>query len=162
MTWHLNESGVLTISGTGRMYDYSIDDYTYAPWYEQRKSMTDVQIDNRVSYIGNAAFYECSMTSVTLPESLTEIGEYAFKGSALTSITVPNAVEKIGVGAFSSVAYLKTAVLPDKLTVISKKLFEQDFRLLDVTIPSNLQRIEESAFSQCYGLKRVRLAPVVY
>ena len=117
----------------------------------------NVQIDNRVSYIGNAAFYECSMTSVTLPESLTEIGEYAFKGSALTSITVPDEVEKIGVGAFSSVAYLKTAVLPDKLTIISKKLFEQDYRLLDVTIPSSLQRIEESAFSQCYGLKSVVL-----
>ena len=41
LTWDLTD-GVLTISGTGEMTDYS---YNSAPWYSNRSSITNVIIE---------------------------------------------------------------------------------------------------------------------
>ena len=37
LTWSLDDAGVLTISGTGDMYDYSVT--SSAPWYSNRSSI---------------------------------------------------------------------------------------------------------------------------
>lgn len=65
--------GVLTITGTGDMWDYS---YGTAPWGQ-------------------------AITSVVLPEGITSIGAYAFADCAeLAEITIPTKVAKIGLMAF--------------------------------------------------------------
>ena len=52
VTWSLDtESGVLTISGSGGMNNYS---YSYrAPWYSQRGNIKSVNIENGVTSIGD-------------------------------------------------------------------------------------------------------------
>ncbi|MCD8017444.1 MAG: leucine-rich repeat domain-containing protein, partial [Oscillospiraceae bacterium] len=80
LTWSLNtETGVLTISGTGNMTDWSsISD---VDWYSYRTSITQVVIEDGVTSIGAYAFYNCSsLTSVVIPETVTSIESCAFSG----------------------------------------------------------------------------------
>jgi hypothetical protein len=100
------DNGVLTISGTGAMPDYS---YTsYAPWYNYRSSITTINIEDGVTTIGNSAFYNCSsLNSVSIGSSVTTIGNYAFNGcSSLASITIGSSVTTIGYYAFSGCSSL--------------------------------------------------------
>lgn len=103
LKWHLTDDGVLTITGKGRMYDYSIFDDT--PW--RYSIVKRIIIGDGVTTIGDWAFRGCSSpTSVTIPNSVTTIGGYAFSGcSSLTSITIPNSVTTIGIEAFSRCIY---------------------------------------------------------
>ena len=60
LTWTLDSEGLLTISGSGAMYDY----YNYVPWDGSR--IKSVEITEGVTSIGNKAFSRCtSLTSVT-------------------------------------------------------------------------------------------------
>ena len=90
LKWHLNDNGVLTITGKGEMYDYS-----YTPWtYDD---LTRVIIGNGVTTIGKNAFGGLSsLTYVTIPNSVTTIRESAFHDcNSLTYVTIPNSVTTI-------------------------------------------------------------------
>jgi len=54
LTWNLDSDGTLTISGSGEMWDYSY--YSDVPWYNNRKSITQLVIGDSVSSIGYYAF----------------------------------------------------------------------------------------------------------
>ena len=79
-TWSLNlATGVMTISGTGAMDDYSSS--PYGPWYANyRPYIVSVVVEDGITRIGSYAFYSCSaaLTSVTIPTSVTSIGARAF------------------------------------------------------------------------------------
>ena len=101
LTWDLT-NGVLTISGTGAMANYSPSG---VPWYSSRSSIQSIIISDGCSSIGRNAFYNCSsLTSVTIPNSVTSINNDAFWGcSSLTSLTIPNSVTSIKSYAFLNV-----------------------------------------------------------
>ena len=128
LTWTLNSEGVLTISGSGDMYDY---DFSSAPWYGSRRRVKSAVIAEGVTSIGRYAFEGCeSLTSVTIPDSVTSIGEYAFCDcTSLTSVTIPNSVTSIGEHAF----YYCTS-------------------LTSVTIPNSVKSIGDGAFASCTSL----------
>jgi len=101
VSWQLC-SGVLTISGTGAMTDFSSN--SGAPWYSYRRSITSVVIESGITTIGDNAFYGCSnLTEVTIPASVTSIGNSTFQNcSSLTSATVLNPTPPaLGSNAFS-------------------------------------------------------------
>ena len=95
LKWHFTDDGVLTISGEGKMYDYSVS-YNSAPW--RYFGVKRIIIGDSVTTIGNSAFSDCSsLTSVTIPNGVTTIGDNAFENcSSLTSVTIPNSVTTIG------------------------------------------------------------------
>ena len=88
----------------------SIGDYAFS----ECSSLTSITIPESVTSIGDSAFYNCSsLTSIKIPDSVTSIGSYAFSGcSSLTSITIPDSVKSIGSSAFSGCSSLESITLP--------------------------------------------------
>ena len=76
LTWTLDTEGLLTISGTGEMYDYLLEDNP-APYYGYRDTIRSLSIGEGVTRIGSNAFYNCSgLLIVNIPNTVTSIGEY--------------------------------------------------------------------------------------
>ena len=117
--WSYNaNTGTLTISGTGAMYDYNSDTFgsgTYEkcpPWSSGGGAsfyynITSVVVGEGITRIGTEAFgssYSAgildNLRNVSLPSTLKEIGNNAFRNSAITSVTLPSSLEVIGSGVF--------------------------------------------------------------
>lgn len=98
LSWNY-EAGVLTISGAGAMHDfgYEGENGTDVPWSKYKASIKKVLIEDGVTSIGNAAFWQCtSLTSVAIPDSVTRIGRCAFaECSSLASINLPDDIMTI-------------------------------------------------------------------
>ncbi len=102
LTWVFDrDTGVLTLSGSGNMYDWS--DWKEVPWYP----------------------YADAITEIVLPEHLTAIGENAFRGTAVTEVTVPESVSRIGAYAFGYCGDLKrfTVLCPECTLDASLSIF---------------------------------------
>ena len=100
--------------------------------WEWTKTITQVDIGNTVTSIGNSAFYSCSMTNVTIPDSVTGIENHAFYECRLMSVTIPDSVKSIGSFAFFSCS-----------------------RLMSMTIGNSVMNIREAAFVGCSSLTNV-------
>ena len=148
LTWELDEIGILTISGTGDMYNYS-EDYL-APWSEHCFEITNVTISDGVTSIGSSAFCYCSVKSITLPFGLKHIGASAFFNCPnIQQINIPDSVEYIDPYAFSCCKGLHTVQLPASLTLISEELFAECDNLRNLSIPDTVTEIGANAFSKC-------------
>ena len=81
-------NGTLTISGTGRMTNFTKD--APAPWADQADQITTVEVEGTVTSVGATAFKDCTaLTTVNIPLSVGYIKTGAFKGcTALTSVTI--------------------------------------------------------------------------
>ena len=186
MSWNLNGNGVLTISGTGNMPDYSS---TSQPWYKYRESIKQVKIGDGITGIGDYAFSGCTnLTSVTIPGNVTSIGDYAFGGcKALEELTIPEGVKKLGYkiiadtyiekikipstvitsgsdseyniwyGALAGDGVLTEVEFAEGMTRIPAYVCENASSVEKVVIPSTVTRIGISAFDGCGGLKGVSL-----
>ena len=128
LTWDLTDS-VLTISGTGAMINYEMNNYNNndfpAPWSSYRSSITSAVINECVTSIGEWAFDGCSkLTSIIIPNTVTSIGNGAFYGcSSLTSVKIPNSVTSIGNGAFYGCSGLTSVTIPNSVTSIGSGAF---------------------------------------
>ena len=109
LTWILDdETGVLTISGSGDMSDYKINKFLGTiyllthPWKSYKSDIKTIVISDGVTSIGNYAFAKItSLETVIIPDSVVSIGIGAFIGcAALKSIAVPNESAVIGEYAF--------------------------------------------------------------
>ncbi len=134
------DTGVLTIGGTGDMYDYakgysSSSTGEKTPWYDSNSSITSVVVGSGITYIGNNAFAQTSATSITIPESVTKIGEGAFAYTPATSITLPESLETIGEGAFKE-SHINTINIPANVTSIGTTPFYASRYLTAITVDS--------------------------
>ena len=148
LKWHFTDDGLLTISGEGEMYDYSVP-YNSAPW--RYFGVKRIIIGNRVTTIGEYAFSECSsLTSVTIPNSVTTIGDKAFSDcSSLTSVTIGNSVTTIEQAAFGGCSSLTSVNIGNSVTEIGWYAFSDCSSLTSVTIPNSVKTIGIGAFSGC-------------
>lgn len=151
VTWAFDtEIGILRISGSGKMKNFSTVDM---PWYSFRMSVNSVVINRGVTAIGGQAFYACrNLTDVTISDSVQTIEDAAFMNCGFSSLTVPNSVTYIGYHAFSGCENLTEIMLPDSLAHICSYMFEGCSSLERFTIPSNVTNIGYDAFSRCTGL----------
>ena len=125
------ETGVLTINGTGPMYDYSS---TNSPFYDKIKS-------------------------VIIENGITSIGERAFEGcTSLTGVTIPNCVTSIGINAFSDCTSLTSVTISDSVTGIGDSAFYNCKSLTNVTIPNSVTNIGDGAFSYCTSLATIEVS----
>lgn len=153
VTWEF-DSGILTISGTGAMDDYTEKEDDYLPWMEYRSDIRGIVVENGVTAVGDYAFAACTSAEVVqLPDTLSSVGKHAFEECyALSEITIPSGVVSVGEYAFSG-SGLADIVLPDGITKIEKYTFESCRDLLSITIPENVTVIDEYAFYNCVAMK---------
>jgi len=156
--WSLN-NGVLTINGTGPMYDYSQAPASLPPWFSSVRQITKVDVKEGVTSIGNYSFIaHQSVIEVTLPSSLTRIGSYSFMDcETLTRLTIPESVKTIEESAFYLCSRLVEINIPKGLTTISNFVFGYCSSLKQITIPDGVISIGEDAFSLCTGLQQVNI-----
>lgn len=180
LEWTLKD-GVLTISGTGEMYDYNYYDNT-SPWSGARSKIVDVVLDDGITKIGSGAFYDCnSLRSISIPNSVTRISYGAFlycdslrsanipsgvtsiEGQtfsgcgALESVTIPNSVTYIGAEAFADCRSLESVVIPEGVTYIDFGAFTRCHRLKSISLPDSLTNIEWEAFYSCESLEDITI-----
>ena len=87
LIWRFSDSGILTISGSGAMFNFS--DANDTPWSANKTSVTTVNVENGVVSIGNNAFNSCeNLLVINLPSTITGIGTNAF--NACSKLTVVN------------------------------------------------------------------------
>lgn len=148
LTWELT-AGILTIKGTGDMYDYSSADP--APWSAKNNDISEITVSEGVTSIGNNAFHSCKAESVDLQRtSLISIGKNAFsRCTMLTSIFIPESVQSIGSEAFSLCEGLSMVELPTTLTIIPDGIFTDCAQLGSVYIPDTVTEIGANAFLRC-------------
>lgn len=176
-TWSLNlATGVMTISGTGAMTDYT---YTNTkgnmPWWENyRPYIASVVVEDGITRIGDYAFYSCSaaLTSVTIPTSVTSIGARAFhdcnKLNMGGAFYAGNENQWCGITFDDETANpiykaKKLYVNNDQLltnasintATINAYAFTHDEALESVEFTSAMKTIGNSAFSDCTNITNV-------
>ncbi len=180
LTWQFDEtSKILTISGSGDMWDYGYYERGYqknAPW--DGSLLESVSLPDGLTKIGDDAFYKATnLKSISIPYSVTSIGDFAFSGATnleiasipygvksigshafsstnLKTLSIPDSVEIIGNGAFSGIK-IKSVSLPKTLVNISDYIFYGCEELTSIVIPRNVKMIGYRAFGNCKALKSV-------
>ena len=178
LTWQLTGSGnslTLTISGDGEMYDYTI--YSGGrPWDSYKSNIKTVIIENRVTAIGECAFYQCSnLEFVTIPKSVVKLGYRSFFSCGnLTTITIPDSVTTIESGVFEACSNLTSinvnannpnyssddGVLYNKLqdTLICCPAGKSE----TFTIPDFVTMVADKAFQNCRKLTSITVPGSVF
>ncbi len=181
LTWMLDHSGTLTITGEGNMsYAYSPEEI---PWNKYREDIREVVIGNGITDVGNYAFQGCSnLKAVTLPDSLVLLGNYAFAEctslnsaalpdrvtelqyycfdgcTALTNVTLPENLNTLGDGAFRGCTELPSQELPKGLEYIGHEAYRGCSSLTTVTIPETVVNLGSYAFAECSSLQAAVLS----
>jgi len=176
--WKL-ENGVMTISGSGPMYNYG---QAAAPYMGYRSIIKEVVIEKGITTVGDNAFFNCQwiekvsipdgiekigdyafwcarpLEEVHLPEGVKTIGEEAFGGcNSLQTVNIPSTVTAIGDYAFS-VCDLQSLELPDGLKSIGRSAFSENRSLQSIAIPDTVTEMGSEVFRSCSGLKSVKLS----
>ena len=133
--------------------------------FREYVSLKSVKFPSTLTTIGPRAFYACEkLSSVKLPDGLKKIGSGAFHDCALTSITIPDSVTSLAydldvgeaaLGAFGCPKLTKVT-LGKGITRIPYGCFSSTL-IESITIPSNVTRIEEYAFSFCRNLTSITI-----
>lgn len=157
--WSFNDkNGTLTISGNGKMADYSYDvddpdgydDYDdvfkvtpNTPWKNYVTKIKTVVIEKGVKNIGSLAFMNCTN---------------------LATVKIAGSVSSVGFLSFANCRKLTNISLPKNLTSIQSFAFMNCNKLSKVTIPnSNIKmNIDSDVFFGCTNLKSFNIPKQVY
>lgn len=145
----------LSITGTGRMYDY--DQATLnSPFRNYYNYIRTATIGSGVTSIGNAAFVQLiQMTSISLPNTILEIMPYAFAlCSKLQSISLPPEINYIGDYTFDQCSALPSIRIPEKVVYILTCAFTNCVGLRSVTFSNALQYVGQDSFFWVHSVRR--------
>lgn len=155
----LDETGTLTLSGTGAMWDGKEikKDGAYRSSLTQTVNIAGnntyisnlvykIVINDGITSIGNYAFYQFyKLQSLSIGSSVTSIGEYAFCcTSGLHTVTIPGTVRKIGIGAFEG-SGLTSCTLNTGIQTIDNYAFKYN-QIKSIAIPDGITMVGEDAF----------------
>lgn len=176
LVYELSEDGLLTVSGSGKMDDFTAE--AGAPWSEKAQSILSVEIKDGVESIGEYAFYGCeNLASVSIAPSVSSVGKNAFYNTGIYndvvnwadgalyishvliradgglngrySVSVDTSV--IADSAFENCEGMTGVTLPSSLEIIGDKAFFGCSSLSVVTIPSSVKKIGNAAFACANG-----------
>ena len=158
--WKYDNTGTLTISGTGAMADFSVG---ASPWYDYETEITTVVVENGVTYVGKNSFRTFdNLTTATIADSVEKIGGYAFYSSSkLESVKLSNNLTYISQRAFGYCSSLASIVIPKSVTYIEGEAFIACSSLTSIEIPDGIEEIGSGLFSGCSSLTSIKLSDTI-
>ena len=155
--WTLDDKGVLTVSGTGDMNEYT--ETSLVPWVDYVDQIKTVKVLTGITAIGSYCFFGCeNLSSVSIADSVVRLGSFAFAGcTALTQVQLPAGLISLGNGVFrySHVAAFTISTDNDSYMTADGVLFSKNGKMLisfppykagDYTIPDGCVTIGSLAF----------------
>ena len=170
LTWTLTTDGVLTITGSGAMFDYSTS--KRPEWYPYEYAIKTLVLSDDITHIGSYAFHQlfqpCNdvyIAEVNLPSKLESIGDYAFADTyKIENIAIPAGVTSVGTCAFqnacqktgfvngdldTSQELYGTLTLPERWPSMGERAFGGNYFRHGLTVPSGTTQITNRAFYGC-------------
>lgn len=116
-----------------------------------------------ISTIDASAFEGCvNLTDINLSDKLTTINGLAFYNTGLTEITVPASLTKITTASAAGKTVspfaggvLRKVTFADGVTKSLQGMFMGTTSLEEVVLPKSLKTIDQNAFKDCSGLKKL-------
>ena len=130
LIWSL-EGNKLIISGNGDMYDF---DEGKAPWRSLNSYITEIEIQNNVTKIGDYAF--CNLT-------------------ILNDVKIGKDVTEIGIGAFKNCMQIKNISIPKKVSEIKASTFENCSNIEELILPIKVKSLEDTAIDGCNSIQSI-------
>ena len=156
-----NGTGVLNITGTGDMYEYT--EISSIPWYSYRYDIEKIMIDSQVESVSAVALACCTnLTSIYVdPDSKyfsnDAVGALFNKaqtvllkypaGNERTIYIIPETVSVIGEYAFAQMKHLSVVGIPESVTNIGEFAFSSSSNIFKIYAGS------ESQFESINGLE---------
>lgn len=125
------DANLLTIEGTGRMWDFDVASPAYREYSQEVKSII---VTEGIVRVGNNAF---SMFPV------------------LETVGLSNSIQSIGSYAFERCPTLYYVNIPEGVTVINESTFNGCYSLTAAVIPSSVTEIGEDAYTACRSLMQI-------
>ncbi len=147
--WSL-ENGVLTISGTGAMWDYYYDTeptpWDYSHTFDVTPPFQKVIVEEGITHIGDQAFACCSeLGEIIIPSSVISMGHYALDECEKLTSAGP-------IGSNSCIQFGWTDEIPN---YAFGSIFEGLSRLEWIILPASMTRIGRDAFENCGSLSQI-------
>ena len=164
VVWNLKDDGVLSIGGSGRM-----DDYFGAglpPWDKMKDNIKEVVIENGVTSIGSAAFFNYpNIMKITLGNDVKKIGDYAFFNCLKITDINWNACDVDDFGSnkiFDSIGTEQngiTVIFGENVNSIPANAFNtvNSPNIKKIVIGDNVSIIKERAFMNCFNVTDVTI-----
>lgn len=141
-------------------YDNVLYDKALTILHSVPKNRTDsaVKLPENLQEITESAFEgNTFIKELTIPSSVQFVDSYAFSGCTnLESVVFEGKITQIGQGAFKNCKQLKKLVLPTDLRAIPNEM-AKGCAFEEITMPTRVERIGESAFEDCINLKIIFL-----
>ena len=167
--WSLDSHGKLTITGSGKMAQYT---YTWnTPWNNVIRQIKEVTVAKDLTSLSgftdavnlekitfeegsqvSSMWYENfqntpKLKSIKLPEKMMIISQgQTFLGSGIESIDLPSTLQGMSYSTFAGARNLKSIVIPDGITGLGHDLFNGCTSLSDIFIPDSVKTIGADAF----------------
>ena len=104
-----------------------------APRAFWQSHVTEIQIPNSITRIGDAAFADAEdLHSITLPLGLKAVSKFMLAGTAVRNVVIPEGVTDIGTGAFEDCSALQAIFLPASLIIIGNRAFRYCSNLQEI------------------------------
>lgn len=162
--WTLDKNGLLTISGTGALYDCGTDiNAKPRPWFEWEQAgrrVKEIIIEDGITDLGRGSivYFHNYLKKATIGDTVHSIGT-AFSPygpeSALEEIYLPDSLTHIEKRAFYGCPNLKTIEFGNNMQSIGAYAFEGCSSLAELRLPDSLTEISYAAFYNCTGLTDV-------
>lgn len=170
LTWVLENTGLLVISGKGKMQDKYVQDY---PWYAYADQITAVKIHDGVQNVGTYIFEEYDrLETVEIGEGILAIGKYSFNFcNNLRSVRIPESLRRIDEQAFFMCPLLTDVQISDASLWCGIEFMSDHANPLcngadlladgeivtEVTVPDFVTTLGNFQFYGCQSIERINL-----
>ena len=134
-----------------------VSDVVWSVYSDYVVSQSSVYTNGQIIENGKLVKYTGHEVVVTITDVVKIVGQYAFKGNELKQVNFPYGVEEIGRQAFYGCKQLVTYTFKDGscLTAIGNNAFEGCVSLKTAVIPQSVTVVKDKAFAGCTSMDTI-------